>query len=497
VSRTAHVHRPRLRLRDRVALGFGLLALLLSTVIALAVWVMASHYLNRDREISARAETADNAQLIDAEIARGIAASDQLLESLNYPPGTAAVLLDRGHVYRNRDAAALDLPPNLEQDVVNGPTTTERVSLGGMPFLEVAKGLRQPGRAYVEFRPLDELERTLTRTWLLLGGAALLATLLGAAFGLFASRRMLQPLADVTQAASSVAHGDLSARLVPRGDPDLDDLAASFNRTAEELEQRVQADARFASDVSHELRTPLTTMLNSVALLENRRTMLPEDLTEPLDLLSEDLHRFRELVVDLLEISRIDEGRDPILLERVLVGELVRRAADGAAGRPVTMVESSAQDLVVLADKRRLERVLVNLVRNAETHGVACRAVVVRASRDTVTITVDDSGPGVAPERRSRVFERFARGSTAEGGTGLGLAIAQRHVRLHGGALTLGEAPGGGARFVVELPVDPRRERVALTADGSRTGPGIPAPTARATPPSDGSPTRQAQLRLP
>ncbi len=399
---------PQLRLRDRVALGFGLLALVLSTVIALAVWSLASHYLNRDQVLSGRAEAADNAQLIGAEIAAGVQPSDAVLDRLQYPPGTAAVLLDGGRIYRNPAAASLALPASLEQELGNNPNAARDVTLEGRPYLELITPVHQPDQAYVEFRPLGDLEHTLTRTWLLLVAAALVTTLLGAAFGLVASRRMLQPLSDVTQAASAIAHGDLSARLAHRGDPDLDDLAQSFNRTADELEQRVLADARFAGDVSHELRTPLTTMLNSLALLENRRGALPSDVGEPIDLLSEDLHRFRALVVDLLEISRVDEGDGAEVSERVLIGELVARAADSAAGRPVTSVSPSADGMVVLADKRRLERVLVNLVNNAETHGVACRAVTVSASGTTVRITVDDAGPGV-PARAAQPDLRTLR----------------------------------------------------------------------------------------
>jgi signal transduction histidine kinase len=120
-------------------------------------------------------------------------------------------------------------------------------------------------------------------------------------------------------------------------------------------------------------------------------------------------------------------------------------------------VHPSADGLVVLADKRRLERVVVNLVRNAETHGQCCVAVTVSADADTVRLTVDDAGPGVPPERRGRVFDRFARGTSPYGGTGLGLAIASRHVRLHGGTIHVDGSPAGGARFVVELPVDVRR----------------------------------------
>ena len=313
-------------------------------------------------------------------------------------------------------------------------------------------------------------------------GAALLTTVLGAAFGRFASRRMLRPLSDVTQAASAIAHGDLTARLVASGDPDLEDLARSFNRTAAELEQRVVADARFAGDVSHELRTPLTTMLNSLALLENRRATLPSDVGEPLDMLSEDLHRFRGLVIDLLEISRFDEGGVTADTEPVLVGELVARAADTAAGRSVTSVLPTADGLVVLADKRRLQLVVVNLVRNAETHGLVCRAVTVSATGSAVRIAVDDAGPGVPPEHRNRVFDRFARGNTSHVGTGLGLAIASRNVRLHGGTITVERSPAGGARFVVELPVDVRRaKRQPVSEEATATPPAVATGWLRST----------------
>jgi signal transduction histidine kinase len=449
--------RPQLRLRNRVALGFGLMALLLSTVIALSVWSLADHYIRRDHVLTARAEASDNAELIATEIATGVPASDALLDRLRYARGTAAVLLDRGRWYRNHEARTLPLPPDLEQDAGAHPRSARTVTVAGRPYLEVVSAAHYPGRVYVELEPLEDMQGTLTRTWRLLVGATLAATVLGAAFGLFASRRVLRPLTDVTEAATAIAHGDLTARLDIRGDPDLDDLARSFNRTASELEQRVIADARFAGDVSHELRTPLTTMLNSLALLENRRATLPSDVREPLDLLSEDLHRFRSLVTDLLEISRFDDGAATLESEPVLVGELVARAADAVARRPVTSVLPSAEGLVAQVDKRRLRLVVTNLVRNAETHGLGCRAVTVGAEGSTVRIAVDDAGPGVPPERRDRVFDRFARDTSERSGTGLGLAIASRNVRLHGGTITVGDSPDGGARFVVELPVDVRR----------------------------------------
>jgi signal transduction histidine kinase len=108
-------------------------------------------------------------------------------------------------------------------------------------------------------------------------------------------------------------------------------------------------------------------------------------------------------------------------------------------------------------DKRRLERVIVNLVENAQGHGGGVRRVVVEPTAAGVRIAVEDNGPGVAPHHREQIFERFARagvpGSNDTGGVGLGLSLVVEHVRLHGGRVWIEDAAGGGARFVVDLPV--------------------------------------------
>jgi two-component system, OmpR family, sensor histidine kinase MtrB len=455
VSRRRWAPRRRLGLRNRVALGFALMALLLSSVVAVGSWVLVSRYLDHQREASAVAGTVDNALLLRARIAEGQQATTTLVDSLEYPPGTAALLVYGGRSYGNHDAGMMRLPPDLLSNVRHGATESRRLSLDGESYLVVGASLGRTGNALFELYPLADLQRTFRRLWLILAAAAVVTALVGLVVGRMASRRMLRPLAEVTEAAASIAHGDLSARLSTGRDPDLADLADSFNRTAAELEQRVRADARFAGDVSHELRTPLTTMLNSLALLVNRRAGLPAELTEPLDLLQEDMYRFRRLVVDLLDISRADGGYEGAR-ERVEVGDLVRRAADAAAGRPVTVVEPGARGVAMYADKRRLERVLTNLVENAETHGGGCREVRVCAEDHIVRVVVDDLGPGVPPDRRDRIFDRFARDGTSPGtGVGLGLAIVARHVHWHGGEVRVGEAPGGGARFVVDLPLGP------------------------------------------
>ncbi len=136
------------------------------------------------------------------------------------------------------------------------------------------------------------------------------------------------------------------------------------------------------------------------------------------------------------------------------LGDLVRHAAAGEAGRDLTRVSPEAEDLVLEVDKRRLERVVANLVRNAEVHAGGCTGVRVERDAGHALILVDDAGPGIAEGQAQRIFDRFTRGQgTSSSGVGLGLAIVRRHVSLHGGDVTVVAGPDGGACFVVELPI--------------------------------------------
>ncbi|WP_246401432.1 HAMP domain-containing sensor histidine kinase [Jiangella mangrovi] len=464
----ARLRRPSWRrpgLRNQVVLWFGLLGFALSVLLAVVVWVLLSRFLATEQESTALTETSANATAIQ----RGLQASEQdidgLLAGLPAADGRTAALL-RWSGDWHATPSGLDpssvLPDDLLSTVEGGRPAQSRVSVDGTTQLAVALPLSRPDDVYVELYSLSSLNRVLLLLAVSLVAGVVLTTALGLAVGRAAGRRALRPLASVTRSAAAIAGGDLGARLEAGDDPDLMELATSFNRTAEALQRRVEADTRFAADVSHELRTPLTTMLNSMDLLQARRSELPEALREPLELLAGELERFRRLVLDLLEISRdsSSDADDQGAREIVVIGDLVRYAADTAAGRPVTVVDDDVADVLVRADKRRLERVIANLVDNAESHGggvVAVRVALGAESGSGVRVEVDDGGPGVPADRRERIFERFARDGVSGGrdgrGVGLGLAIVARHVQWHGGTVSVVDRPGGGARFVVDLPV--------------------------------------------
>jgi signal transduction histidine kinase len=330
----------------------------------------------------------------------------------------------------------------------------------GVPVLAVALPTAAAGTVYVELFPLVELDAALRFLGTVLVAGTAASGLLGLGLGLWTSRRALRPLDELNVAAARMAGGDLAARLPAQDDPDLAPLAERFNASAAALEERVRRDARFAGDVSHELRSPLTTMANAVEVLRRRRDELSDTARRAVDLLTSEVHRFQRTVVDLLEISRDDQQPDRQGFETVDVADLMRHVL---AARPAAApaLEADTPPLLVLADRRRLDRVVANLLDNADDHAGGPVRVAVRHRDGRVRVEVDDQGPGVPDELRERVFDRFARGERAgrrgDGtGSGLGLALVDQHVRQHGGHVWVEERPGGGARFVVELPAAPR-----------------------------------------
>ncbi|MFD7659693.1 sensor histidine kinase, partial [Actinosynnema sp. NPDC059797] len=173
-------------------------------------------------------------------------------------------------------------------------------------------------------------------------------------------------------------------------------------------------------------------------------------------LLTSEVDRFARMVVDLLEISRADQQADDTDLEVIDLASLVDNVLDS---RPATEVpvRTSPPGPRVLGDRRRLDRVVNNLLDNAERHAGGPVRVAVTSRDGHARLEVDDTGPGVPPELRHRVFHRFDRGNRAgsrgtDTGSGLGLALVAQHVHRHHGEVWVEDRPGGGARFVVEIP---------------------------------------------
>lgn len=233
-------------------------------------------------------------------------------------------------------------------------------------------------------------------------------------------------------------------------------LAGSLADTVDELSAARDRERRFVADVSHELRTPVTALVNEAAELVGEIDALPAGPRGVVELLDHDVRRLRSLVEELLELSRLDAAGDAAELELDDVD--VRRLLDAIVGQrlPAATVQASA-GLRVRVDRRRLERIVANLVDNARVHAdgwsVTIRADVVAGS--WLVVEVADRGPGVPDSELERIFDRFTMGDAARSGTGsgLGLAIVREQARVMRAAVTARNRDGGGLVVEVRVPV--------------------------------------------
>ncbi len=446
--------RRTLRLRTRVTVFFALTALAASLALAVVTYAVARNYLLDQRVSAAQNQAFNNAKAVRDELRAPTGDIESLVLQLRTEGGGFAILLlpPNQPYYSNLRFQEDVLPPSLVSNVDRGINGYQRFDTGGNPYLGVGVYVAEFDGLYFEAFPLDTTRSTLQAIATALGIGAAVTALLAAAVGAWTNRRLLLPLRRVADAAEDIAQGGLDTRMPPETDPDLARLANSFNGMADAVQARIEREARFASDVSHELRTPITALSAAIEVLDARRTDIPERTRQALDVVITQVRRFDQMVLDLLELSRIDAGSTELHREEVNLSDLINRITHryGFPDVPVTI----ARDVPAIArlDKLRFERVLANLLDNANQHGGGpIRVAVARAGDHGIALAVDDAGPGVARSERSRIFERFARGSAARHkvGTGLGLALVAEHAQAHGGEAWVDDRPGGGARFVV------------------------------------------------
>jgi two-component system sensor histidine kinase MtrB len=446
-------------MRARVTVLFSLAGLLLAAALAVLTYSLARNQLTSQRDDVAVQQAFINARLVRDLLRTKLLDRQEVIGQVRTDTdGSALYHFDDDGRWFSHDPTRFtptDLPVALRGEVLAGGYARQRYVLNGVAYLAVGVNVAEFGVQYFEVFPLAPLARSLRVVGgsLILGSAV--AALLAAAVGWSASRRLLRPLSRVATAASELASGGLDTRLDPEQDPDLDRLVTSFNEMADAVQDRIEREARFASDVSHELRSPITALSAAVEMLDGRRDELPDRSQQALDVVVNQVRRFDQMVLDLLELSRLEAGVDEMHQEPVVMAETVKRIAVRNGFGNVPFDASRRSELPILLDKRRIERIVVNLLDNAANHaGGPARIAVEDGARSTIRLAVEDAGPGVPPGERDRVFERFYRGTEARRrvGTGLGLALVSEHAAAMGGRAWVEERRGGGARFVVSLP---------------------------------------------
>jgi two-component system sensor histidine kinase MtrB len=325
------------------------------------------------------------------------------------------------------------------------------------------------GFALYYFFPLASEQKTIASIQQSLLVAGIAVVFLLAAIAWLVTRWVVVPVRLAVQGAKRLSTGELNQRMEARGSDELAALATSFNEMAaslqeklEELEDLSQVQRQFVSDVSHELRTPLTTIRIASDVLYGSRDGMDPAAARSAELMQGQLERFESLLTDLLEISRYDANAATLDAEPVDVCTIVLQSADVAqhmAERRGTKIEFRlpADPCIAEIDRRRVERILRNLLLNAVEHGEDKDTVVTVATDSAaVAISVRDFGVGLRPGEEQLVFDRFWRADPARartsGGTGLGLAIALEDARLHGGWLEAWGERGHGSVFRLTLP---------------------------------------------
>ncbi|MCH9718925.1 MAG: HAMP domain-containing histidine kinase [Actinomycetia bacterium] len=438
----------RAGLANRVAFAFAMISLFVALLVSGATYIGTSIYLLQEREASALSRAQIDARIVDAALEEGVK-EGRALDRLAVSEGTDQLLFVDGVWF----ATNVSLVPedDIPQDLLlaaeaEGGAIQRFEDSTGDKFLAIA--IAVDGGIFVDVFSLATLDQVLGILGAVVVGASIIALIVGGIVGKAAGNRLLRPLGDVADGARRITAGDMSARVPIPPDPDISAISVAFNDMAAAVQDRLERERRFSANVSHELRSPLTGIVGTADLLERRVDNLPEREANLVLGLGRQVRRFSAMVLDLLEISRIG-GDQVVQWESIDVGLLIDEQLNS---RGLSRSLRSGDDFAMMLDPRRFERIVANLIDNAQTHGDGLSAIEVERTGTGMRLTVDDSGPGIDPEVQDQIFEPFARGDgTQVEGAGLGLAIVAEQIRLLGGTVEVGQSPQGGARFLVEL----------------------------------------------
>jgi len=392
------------------------------------------------------------------------------LETLEDEETMVQVLGEYGHVLAPSPRLGLNeipVPPSVLETASHGALTFYRTTIEGtsyqvgiLPFAIRASG--EP-RGFVQMARSERIRaQTLSQLLLalIIGGAASIAA--AWLMGWLTARTALKPIRETIETARAIALSrSFGRKLTPRKSRDeLGQMVTAFNEMLKNLEEAQAAQQRFVADASHELRAPLTVIRGNLDLLERARDRPPLEQAEILEAARAEVERMSRLVADLLSLARADSGTRLETAEIELDSVVLEIYQQLLAGSPhVRLSLSRLGPLRVLGDRDRLKQLVLILVDNAIRYTPAGGSVTLslRSKGTRAIFAVADTGIGIDPADRPRLFERFYRSERARemdpGGTGLGLAIARWIADDHGGELDLKSTPGQGTIATLRLPL--------------------------------------------
>ena len=453
---------------------YAIVVLVFLAVIALGVALLMRNYVDSQ----SLSNLNDMTRPISVEIIgliRGNVTAQQLITTLQEQAdknGAYILLGDgSGDIVRQLDPlqpetvtpislASGTLPHGITAAVQGKFTTTD-----GRTFLYAAYPLtRQSGQLTKVETLVLAIPRPGTPTVLMtfiwpLVIAAVIALIVSLLTAIFVARSIYRPLGTVTKAARQISRGDYSRRIKPEGPKEIKELADSFNRMTEDVEQAQLNLRHFVADVSHELKSPLTSIQGFTQALLDGTAGDDAIKLKAVQIIDEESRRLKHQVDELLELSRMQSNQATFLHGPVCLAEVLTQSIEvytvQARQKQVT-IDLKTEPLVLVGDADRLEQVFNNLLDNAIKNsptGGKVSVVSAKGEGNFARITVSDEGPGIHPDHLVHVFERFYQVAGARTGVGLGLAIAKEIVVAHHGSIEAYSTPGEGARFTVTLPL--------------------------------------------
>jgi signal transduction histidine kinase len=446
----------RLPIRIRLTLAFTLVMAVVLAATGLFLYLRLASTLDTGIAQGLRTRAADVAALVkqtdnglrtgrnaqaDSGFAQVIGSTGRVID---WTPGVAQKLLLTTAQLRQARAQAT---------FVTRTIGVEHVRLLAIPT--TAQGQKLVVVVGTSLEPRGETLAGL-RHQLLFGGPV--ALVLASLAGYLLAAAALRPVERMSERAATISAASPGRRLpVPPADDEIARLGTRLNEMLAQLEGALERERTLVSNASHELRTPLSLMKTEIELAladPESATVLAAALRSA----GEETDRLSLLTDDLLLLAQADSGELPIRRVDVPAAELLgtiatryqRRVAD--AGRTIEV--ASAPDLVVRADRRRLEQALANLVENSLRYGAGAIRLEAAEQNGALELRVGDDGPGFSPAFVTRAFERFSRGDRSHetAGVGLGLAIVAAVAQAHGGTATASNGAGGGAEVTLRLP---------------------------------------------
>jgi two-component system sensor histidine kinase MtrB len=448
--------------RRRLAVAFLLVAASAGGLLAVTSYVFIREYRYQTFQDHAR----EGAELSLLSTPRNVSLTgfEALVAEFRRRGGFETVALADGTVFSSDPALGLgDVPDALVGPITPGELVQTDATVDGERHLVIGGVPHDQNARLYFFFSRSALISSITELRNVLAVGWLVAVVVAALIGRRVARRTLRPVRAAAEASQSLAEGLLETRLTRLSDDEFGLLGHAFNEMAdalqakmEQLEQRAAREQQFTADVAHELRTPLAAMMSATSLVEDRIDDLPPDLCRPVQLLLKDVRRLQGLVLELLELSRLDAGSEtrnlePLRLEDALEAVISTCQSDG------TIDVDVPDDLQVVADRARFRRVMVNLLDNALRHGAQPISIEAHRERDRIAIQVLDRGPGIGVGDTERLFHRFFKADAARtrDGAGLGLAIALQNAKLQDGDICASNRDGGGACFTLVLKSAP------------------------------------------